>query len=109
MDDDQSRAEAAKNILADREDRYAIFPSDIFDEYAWTMLLNLFVAFAEGNVLTEKMLLEHVHTSKTTGQRWLYQLAKDEQVEIRMAGEDVKLTTGAIRKLRGYLDTVRQR
>ncbi|RYE94312.1 MAG: hypothetical protein EOO77_44310 [Oxalobacteraceae bacterium] len=106
MADDRSRVATARRILIDREDRYRLFPGDIFDEYAWTMLLHLFVAFGTGVSLTERKLIHLVNTSINTGQRWLYQLAKDGQIESRRSGEDVNLTGEAINRLRQYLDSV---
>ncbi|RYF19061.1 MAG: hypothetical protein EOO77_10620 [Oxalobacteraceae bacterium] len=106
MANDQHRAEIAGKLLADREERYALFPNEIFDEYAWNMLLHLFVAMNTANILSELELIRLVHTSTNIGQRWLYQLAKDGQVEPRRAGDDVTLTTEAKIKLRQYLDTV---
>lgn len=70
------------------------------------MLLRLFVAKASGKVMGEKELINLVHVNVNIGQRWLYLLAKDGQVESRLAGEDVVLTEKALTKLRGYLDTV---
>lgn len=106
MTSDLKRAQAARKILDDREERYVLFPSDIFDEYAWNMLLHLFVAFASNEVVPETSLIKAVHTSRNIGQRWLYQLAKDNQVRDRASGDDVSLTDEAIFKLRSYLDTV---
>jgi hypothetical protein len=106
MPDDQRRTDMAQRILFDREVRYDFFPCDIFDEYAWKMLLRLFVAKASGKVMGEKELINLVHVNVNIGQRWLYLLAKDGQVESRLAGEDVVLTEKALTKLRGYLDTV---
>jgi hypothetical protein len=101
---DHHRAETARKILKDREARYALFPSEIFDEYAWTMLLHLFVAFAGGEVLSEYQLVNRVRTTTRIGQRWLYQLAKDGQVKLRYSGDDVVLTADAETRLRRYLD-----
>ncbi|RYF38046.1 MAG: hypothetical protein EOO38_25410, partial [Cytophagaceae bacterium] len=70
MIDDRQRAEIAGKILADREERYALFPSEIFDEYAWNMLLHLFVAMNAGHQSSEGELIRLVHTSINTGQRW---------------------------------------
>lgn len=105
MADDHRLACIARKILTDREARYALFPSEIFDEYAWNMLLHLFVALSADEILSEKQLITLVHTTKNIGQRWLYQLAKDGQVESRLSGDDVRLTSEAMAKLRKYLDS----
>ena len=106
MPDDPKRANIARKILEDREARYALFPSEIFDEYAWTMLLHLFVASARGESVSEKALIELVHASRNVCQRWLYVLAKDGQVKSRSSNDDVELTFDAVARLRNYLDNV---
>lgn len=103
---DQIRAKLARHLLADRQDRYKLFPSEIFDEYAWNMLLHLFVSLAENRVMTEERLILLSGASTMTGQRWLYHLYRDGQVEPRIAGEDVILTPDSLRRLRLYLDHV---
>lgn len=103
MRDDRLLAEIAQKIIKDREERYALFPSDIFDEYAWNMLLHLFVALSEGRVLSEDRLIGLANTSKAIGQKWLYYLAKDRQIKDRFVGDDVELTPDALAKLRKYL------
>jgi len=108
MAHDLKRAYVAETLLLDRDARYAIFPSDIFDEYAWNMLLHLFVAMVCERTMSEANLISLVHTNINIGQRWLYLLAKDGQIENRMAGDDVMLTQAARTKLRRYLDGVGQ-
>lgn len=104
MTEDQLLANIARKILEDREARYVLFPSEIFDEYAWNMLLHLFVALSQDEILSEKQLIDLVHTTRNIGQRWLYQLAKDGQVDSRLSGDDVRLTPEAVTKLRKYLE-----
>ena len=104
MNSDQQNATAALKIIADREMRYQLFPSEIFDEYAWNMLLHLFVAYDRGEKLSEAKLIGLVRASTREGQRWLFQLAKDKQIEVRSAGDYVVLTTEAVERLRSYLN-----
>jgi hypothetical protein len=106
MIEDKARAEAARKLLVDRNCRYRLFPGELFDEYAWNMLLYLFVAQANDHRVSERHLIASVKTSSTIGQRWLYQLAKDGQIEPRKSGDDVVLTTGALARLREYFDTI---
>lgn len=105
MDDDQRRARVATKILADRYARYVLFPGELFDEYAWNMLLHLFIARQEDEEMSESKLLTRVNVSTREGQRWLYQLAKDGQIEPRTIRQDVVLTSDAIEKLTNYLDS----
>lgn len=105
MDDDERRAQIAEKILEDRYARYVLFPGELFDEYAWNMLLVLFVAKQKGEVLSESRLIARVNVGTREGQRWLYQLAKDGQIQPRSIRQDVVLTSAAIEKLRKYLDS----
>lgn len=105
MDEDERRARVAEGILKDRFARYILFPGELFDEYAWNMLLVLFVARQKGEVLSESRLISEVNSGTREGQRWLYQLAKDGQIKPRTIRQDVVLTNTAIEKLRTYLDT----
>ena len=104
MDDDERRAQIAIKILADRYARYVLFPGELFDEYAWNMLLHLFIARQKGEGMSESKLIAEVNVSTREGQRWLYQLAKDGQIEPRTIRQDVLLTDSAIERLRNYLD-----
>lgn len=105
MDEDERRAQIAERILQDRYARYVLFPGEIFDEYAWNMLLSLFIARQKGEVLSESRLISEVNVGTREGQRWLYQLAKDGQIEPRSIRQDVALTSNAVQKLRIYLDS----
>lgn len=104
MDDDEHRAQIAIKLLADRYARYVLFPGKLFDEYAWNMLLHLFIARQNGEEMSESKLIAQVNVSTREGQRWLYQLAKDGQIEPRAIRQDVVLTSDASNRLRKYLD-----
>lgn len=91
-------------ILAVRKMRLRIFPSDIFDEHAWTMLLQLFVALADNETMPESILIKQVGMSPSTGQRWLTHLVIDRQITALSDGGDVTLTEDAINRMRAFLD-----
>lgn len=106
MNGDQARGKAAQRILDVRSLRKVIFPSELFDEFAWNMMLHLFVGLANNQVMTERALIEKAGASEDAGRRWIEHLVKDRQVAERRDEDDVILTTDAISQLRKFLDEV---
>ncbi|RZL18156.1 MAG: hypothetical protein EOP64_12875 [Sphingomonas sp.] len=86
-----------------------MFPSELFDEFAWNMMLHLFVGLANNELMTERALIEKAGASENAGRRWIEHLVKDGQVAERRDDDDVILTTGAITQLRIFLDEVLNR
>lgn len=103
MTGDQELAELASAMLVMRVRRKSLFPSEIFDEYAWDMLLHLFVAHADNAELSTDRLIALAGAPPETGRRWIAHLADDGQVEMRAGGADVALTGEAVRRLRTFL------
>lgn len=103
MKGDNTRALEAERLLSERDRRYDLFPSEIFDEFAWNMLLHLFVALAKNETMSEVRLCELSHAGKAAGRRWIAHLVKDKQIEARSDGDDVVLTGEAVDRLRRYL------
>lgn len=101
MDDDELTALARRHI-AIRRLRYDEFPSFLFDEYAWDMLLHLFVARAEGRSLDEATLGTLALATPRVWSRWLKHLEEQEHVERRSDGS-VTLSTAAHEDMRRYL------
>lgn len=101
---DQKRSDAAKYLMNMRAQRKTHFPSELFDEHAWNMLLMLFVSLAGNEVVTEKDLLERAGLPVATGRRWLNHLVQDGQVETRNDGDDVILSVRAVAAMRAFLD-----
>lgn len=106
---DQARGEAAQCILDVRSLRKVMFPSELFDEFAWNMMLHLFVGLANNQVITESALIEKAGASEHSGRRWIEHLVKDGQVAERRGHDDVVLTADAIAHLRTFLDHVLNR
>ena len=104
MTGDQKRRRTAMAILAVREMRCQLFPSEIFDEHAWTMLLQLFVSLADNETMTEQRLIDATNVSLGAGRRWIVHLVEDNQVIARESGDDVTLTCEAIERMRRFLD-----
>ncbi len=86
-----------------------MFPSELFDEFAWNMMLHLFVGLANNQVITESALIEKAGASEHSGRRWIEHLVKDGQVAERRDHDDVVLTADAIAHLRTFLDHVLNR
>jgi hypothetical protein len=101
---DQDRGDAAQCILDVRSLRKVMFPSELFDEFAWNMMLHLFVGLANNQVMTERDLIEKAGTGENSGRRWIEHLVKDGQIAERHDDDDVVLTTDAITQLRRFLD-----
>lgn len=103
---DQQRGIVAQNVLAIRRFREGQFPRELFDEYAWNMLLLLFVGLANNEVISESILIEQAEVSTKAGRSWIAHLVADGQVEARNDGDDVVLTATAMNGLRTFLDRV---
>lgn len=99
---DQS-ARTAENLIRVRGLRSEIFPSEIFDEHAWNMMLRLFVAQAKGEDVSESDLIAATGTPPGVGQRWLAHLAADGQIEPYADGDAIALTPSALDRMEGFL------
>jgi hypothetical protein len=104
MRNDPARLQVAHRLLLKASVRNDIFKSKLLRDPAWMMMLNLFVAHVEGWTMTEAHLITLVGGSTRDGQLWLYRLAKDGQVEARLAGTNVTLTETAMVKMAEYLE-----
>lgn len=96
-------AQTAKNLVRVRRLRAEVFPSDIFDEHAWNMMLRLFVAHANEDCLSEGEFIAATGTAPGVGQRWLAHLVADEQIEPYAAGSTIALTLAALDRVEGFL------
>ena len=101
---DRRRGEIARNLLKVRAVRTSLFPSELFDEHAWNMLLHLFSALTENETISEEDLIQQSSESTAVGRRWLAHLVKDGQIEARENGDDVRLTPSAVANMRIFLD-----
>ena len=108
MKSDQERGKFASEILLVRDLRKRLFPSEIFDEHAWTMLLILFVGFADGEMITEPHLIQQSGVNESAGGRWISHLIEEDQIKPRVPNETVALTATAITQIRIFLDEARE-
>lgn len=96
-------AQTAENLIRVRGLRAEVFPSEIFDEHAWNMLLRLFVAQAEGEDVSESELIVATGTPQGAGQRWLAHLVADGQIEPYTGDAALTLTPSALDRMEGFL------
>ncbi len=104
MQGDRHRGEIARNLLTVRAMREACFPSELFDEHAWTILLHLFHALVDNEKVSEEDLIHRANVSTNAGRRWLAHLVDDGQIESREDGDDVAMTATATAAMRAFLD-----
>ena len=104
----QAVVELARSMYALRRNRDSIFGGELFSEPAWDILLHLFVAGAEGRVVSVLAASEGAAAPQTTALRKLRQL--EEARLIVRAGDPadarrayVRLSALACRKMRGLL------
>lgn len=64
----------ARQLLADRAERLDHFPSELFHEPAWEMLVGLFLERDAPRPLTVKTLSTYAHAPVTISQRWIEHL-----------------------------------
>ena len=100
--------ELARNMYALRRRRDSIFGGELFSEPAWDILLHLFVAGAEGRVVSVLAACDGAAAPQTTALRKLRQL-EDARLIVR-AGDPtdarrayVRLSALACRKMRSLL------
>lgn len=100
---DTESARTAENLLTVRGMRGEIFPSEIFDEHAWNMMLRLFVAEASGEAVTASDLMALTKTPPAVGERWIAHLVADAQIEPYPEGGTISLTRSAVDRMNMFL------
>ncbi len=71
-----SSCDLAKRLLAQRHVRLDFFPTELFHEPAWDMLLALYIAHEERRTMNVKTLVASANAPVTTSQRWIDHLHK---------------------------------
>lgn len=66
----------ARAIMASRKARRKYFPSDLFHEPAWEMLMALFIIYEGEHTMNVKQLVSCSDAPATTSQRWIDHLHK---------------------------------
>jgi hypothetical protein len=104
-------ASLAAAILAFRRSRSKILPPELFAEPAWDLLLELFVADAQGRRLTARQVCDRANVPPSVMSRWLKHLSQNSFVVGDGEGElDDLLTLSAemLAKMEIMMDHARQ-
>ena len=72
----------AKTQVALRALRYGHFPADIFDEYAWDMMLHMYIAGLRRQIMYVDNIINLTSKSKTIGERWIKYLLSEGMISI---------------------------
>jgi hypothetical protein len=91
MTGDQIRGATAQSMMDIRSLRKKLFPKDLFAEFAWDMILSLFVGLANNQVIFEADLISKTGVGENAGKRWIDHLSHSGHVA-RQHGGDVVLT-----------------
>ena len=75
VNNDRSASLAAA-ILDFRRSRLTVLPAELFAEPAWDLLLELFLADAEGRRLTARQVCKRSNISESVMSRWLTHLSQ---------------------------------
>ncbi|WP_375394629.1 hypothetical protein [uncultured Sphingomonas sp.] len=104
---DRDRRQIVRTLLALRQARCDEFPHELFDEFAWNILLHLFYAHALNEAVSVATISDRAGTSETAGRRWIEHLVMADQVESTLAMDDLRMTATAIDAMRKYVDRVK--
>lgn len=101
----------AKRLIADRHARYTEFPSELFADPAWDILLDLFVAFADGLRISVSSAMIAANVPPTTALRWIA-LMTDRGYLVRVPDPrdrrrvHVELANNAVMRIQSYLEGI---
>lgn len=101
-----SRVEIAQLLLRVRALRWDFFRGDLFDEYAWNILLVLYIAQENGHDTTETMALQEASVPPAVGTRWIAHLEQSRLVDRDGPPDILRLTDASRAQLADYLDEV---
>jgi hypothetical protein len=105
---DLALAAAAERLYQDRRRRSRFFPSHLFAEPAWDILLDLFVNGVRNRAISITSACIAGGIPATTGLRWLGLLEKEGLLVRETSGEDarvtwVRLSEQGMNAVRGYI------
>ncbi len=102
--EDETRGRVAEHLLAVREMRSVSFPDDLFDEYAWVMLLHLFSEWSQKREITAPDLIRLADVPESIGIRYLARLVSAGLINAHIAPQPIEITSLAITKMRTFID-----
>lgn len=103
---DKRRSEIARVILSTRELRDKTFPKGMFNDHAWIIILNLFVAQTDNRTLSKEELITISKIEPGSGARWLEYLIVSGQVIDAQNGKDVVLSSKSVDRMRSLFDDI---
>lgn len=96
----ESCLDMAKTQVALRALRYGHFPADIFDEYAWDMMLHMYIARLRHQTIYIDNVVNLTSKNKVIGDRWIRHLTGEGMVA--QDGDVVSLTDAAHQRMDAY-------
>jgi hypothetical protein len=90
----------AKSQVALRALRYGHFPADIFDEYAWDMMLHMYIAALREQKMYIDNAVNLTSKNKKVGDRWIKHLHADGMIVVD--GEMITLSEQAMQRMNSY-------
>ena len=90
----------AKTQVALRALRYGHFPADIFDEYAWDMMLHMYIAALRHQPMYVDNAVNLTSKNKAVGDRWIKHLSAEGMIDVD--GEIIALTDAAMKRMNTY-------
>jgi hypothetical protein len=95
-----STLDMAKTQVALRALRYGHFPADIFDEYAWDMLLHMYIASLREQPQYVDNVVNLTSKNKHIGDRWIRHLTMEGLASLD--GDRVSLTPDGFSRMDKY-------
>ena len=92
----------AKTQIGLRALRYGHFPADIFDEYAWEMMLHMYIAVLRKQTMYVDNIVNLTSKNKSTGDRWIRHLVKEGLAEL--SDDRITLSANALQRMNNYHD-----
>jgi hypothetical protein len=90
----------AKAQVALRALRYGHFPADIFDEYAWDMMLHMYIAALREQKMYIDNAVNLTSKNKKVGDRWIKHLQAEGMIDVD--GEVITLSERAMKRMHSY-------
>lgn len=103
-----SRQRAVNFIIKSRTDRQKFFPSTLFSEPAWDMLLKLYAASLEQRIISVSKLAKAAGVELSTAARWVKALEKQGLVSGRSArgGQFITLSESGWLAMDSYFENM---
>jgi hypothetical protein len=95
-----SALDMAKTQVALRALRYGHFPADIFDEYAWDMMLHMYIASLRKQPMYVDNIVNLTSKNTATGSRWIKHLSTENMINTN--GDLISLSEDALDRMNEY-------